>query len=93
MNYYEKIDPIGEDMSKEIENNIDIEHEIICNINTSLHKTKREIRNLDKLIEHFKTYSSNTYIIEELSCIKMRLNNNLKEVETNFNKYNEYNGN
>lgn len=83
MSYFDKIDPIGEYRGKDLPTSDPMgELEENCVIrNTGVHNLKKEVKTLNELIDEFKTYTDNTYMVKNLKNIAQRMKNNLKELD------------
>ena len=91
MNHLTQIDPIGESLTDETQNNEQLEHDLICNTGTAINRMKLEITNLNEMIEDYASYSSNTFFVTKLKNLKQRMLNQINDIDKNFNDYVDYN--
>lgn len=83
MTYFDKIDPIGEYMGKDLPISDPMEEleENCANRNTEIHNLKREVQALNELIAGFETYTDNTYMVKNLTNICQRMKGHLKSLD------------
>ena len=87
MNYYDEIDPIGMSNPFENEEEIDKEHDMICDYDSELKELKHTINNIKKEVEYFKTYSENIFHINKMNNYVIRLENIHKELKSKWVDY------
>lgn len=86
MNYYDKIDPIGE---SDIEHNfnIDLEHDLICGIDTDIKSMHNDLNELNDLIYGYKTYTPNTFMLNQLEQLHHKLVSGINAIESGYTQY------
>lgn len=86
MNYYDKIDPIGESDIKH-NFNIDLEHDLICGIDADIKSMHNDLNELNDLIEGYETYTPNRLMLNQLKQLHRKLVSGINAIETQYVEY------
>lgn len=83
MSYFDKIDPIGEYMGKDLLTPDPMEEleENCAKRNTEIHNLKREVKALNELIAEYESYTDNVYMVKNLTNICQRMKGQLKGLD------------
>lgn len=87
MSYYDQIDPIGESEIDTSENNLDILHDLQCNIHTNIDRLKKEVESLENIIKDYETYTNNKFLLNTLKMQKQRFKSLIDNIDTNYNTF------
>ncbi len=80
MNYFTDIDPIGMNTDDSLlkdytnkEDNTDLEHDLICGLDTDIKSTKETLKELKDAIDGYETYTPNVMMLNQLKALHNKL--------------------
>lgn len=88
--YYEEIDTIGESDLNNTNEVVIEESDLIIDVEESINNVKENIEELRSILDGFKTYSENVFMIKQLNTLILKEEQTLSNLKATFDAYVEF---